>query len=67
MLTAGGSGYFRMQAVQPHVKAGRLHLVPGAPRFSYPVYVVHSANADESMIAPALDGLRALPGITRAA
>jgi DNA-binding transcriptional LysR family regulator len=66
VLTAGGSGYFRMQAVQPHVKAGRLHLAPGAPRFSYPVYVVHSANADESMIAPALDGLRALPGITRA-
>jgi DNA-binding transcriptional LysR family regulator len=61
VLAAGGSGYFRLQAVEPHLKAGALHLVPGAPKFSYPVYVVRSANADEAALAPALAGLRALP------
>jgi LysR family transcriptional regulator, flagellar master operon regulator len=60
VLSAGGSGYFRMQAVHRHVEAGRLHLVSGAPRFSYPVYVVCSANADEGVLAPALAGLRTL-------
>lgn len=63
VLAAGGAGYFRMQAVQPHVKAGRLHLVAGAPRFSYPIYVVHSANADTSVLTPALTGLRSLPSV----
>jgi DNA-binding transcriptional LysR family regulator len=58
VLAAGGSGYFRMQAVQPHLESGRLHLVKGAPRFSYPVYVVHSATADAAVLAPALAGLR---------
>jgi LysR family transcriptional regulator, flagellar master operon regulator len=60
VLSAGGFGYFRMQAVHHHVEAGRLHLVPGAPRFSYPVYLVYSANADEGVLAPALAGLRTL-------
>jgi DNA-binding transcriptional LysR family regulator len=60
VLAAGGSGYFRTQALQPHLESGRLHVVPGAPRFSYPVYVVHSATADEAVMAPALAGLRAI-------
>lgn len=63
VLSEGGSGYFRMQALHPHIEAGRLHLVPDAPRFSYPVYVVYSANADETVLAPALAGLRALPAV----
>lgn len=61
VLSAGGSGYFRMQVVRPHIQAGRLHLAPDAPRFSYPVYVVHSTNVDEDTLAPALSGLRGLP------
>jgi DNA-binding transcriptional LysR family regulator len=60
VLAAGGSGYFRMQALRPHLEAGRLHLVPDAPKFSYPVYVVHSAVADEAVLAPALAGLRTI-------
>ena len=60
VLSAGGSGYFRTEAVHQHLEAGRLHLVPDAPRFSYPVYVVSSANADEGVLAPALAGLRTL-------
>ena len=58
VLEAGGTGYFRRQAIQPHLKTGRLHLVRGAPRFSYPVYVVHSAQADDALLAPVLAGLR---------
>jgi DNA-binding transcriptional LysR family regulator len=62
VLSAGGSGYFRMQAIQPHLDSGSLHVVAGAPRFSYPVYVVHSATADAAVLAPALAGLRAIAG-----
>lgn len=58
VLSAGGSGYFRKRAVLPHIAAGRLHLVPGAPQFSYPVYVVHGANADDAVLGPSLAGLR---------
>jgi DNA-binding transcriptional LysR family regulator len=58
ILAAGGSGYFRRRAVAPHIAAGRLHRVPGAPQFSYPVYAVHSADADDAVLGPALAGLR---------
>jgi len=60
VLSVGGAGYFRMRAVEPHIAAGLLHFVPAAPRFSYPVYVVHSVNADDAVLAPALAGLHAI-------
>ncbi|MBX3571614.1 MAG: LysR family transcriptional regulator [Mesorhizobium sp.] len=60
LLTAGGSGYVRMSAVEPHIAEGRLHLVPEMPQFSYPVYAVHSANSDESVVGPALAGLHSI-------
>jgi LysR family transcriptional regulator, flagellar master operon regulator len=63
VLAAGGSGYFRMQALRPHLEAGRLKLVRGAPRFSYPVYAVSSANADDSVLEPALAGLRSITAL----
>lgn len=60
VLAAGGSGYFRMSVVQPHISAGRLHLVPEMPQFSYPIYAVQSASADESVVGPALAGLHSI-------
>ena len=45
VLAKGGSGYFRMRAVRPHLKAGKLRLVPRSPEYSYPIYVVYSDNA----------------------
>ena len=60
LLSAGGSGYVRMSAVQPHIAEGRLHLVPEMPQFSYPVYAVHSANSDETVVGPALGGLHSI-------
>ncbi|MGE5513731.1 MAG: LysR family transcriptional regulator [Bacteroidota bacterium] len=58
ILARGGSGYFRMRAVRPYLTSGQLKLVQDAPQFSYPIYVVYSADADDSVMQPALAGLR---------
>lgn len=58
VLAAGGSGYFRQRIAAPHIAAGRLHPVPGAPSFFYPIYAVCSAQADDELVALALKGLR---------
>jgi DNA-binding transcriptional LysR family regulator len=58
VLLDGGSGYFRMHAVQPYLESGQLHLVPGAPHFSFPVYATYSTNVDASTLAAALAVLR---------
>jgi DNA-binding transcriptional LysR family regulator len=60
ILAVGGSGYFRMEAARPHLEAERLHLVPHKPRFSYSVYAVYSAKADEELMARVRNGLRAV-------
>ncbi|MCC6777890.1 MAG: LysR family transcriptional regulator [Hyphomicrobiales bacterium] len=66
ILEAGGSGYFRQRVVAPHVAAGKLHLVAGAPSFFYPIYAVCSAQADDDVIALALDGLRSIAAAGKA-
>jgi len=58
VLAAGGSGYFRKRSIQPYIDSGALRLMPGAPQFSYPIYVVYSANVDQAVLEPALIGLR---------
>jgi DNA-binding transcriptional LysR family regulator len=60
ILAVGGSGYFRMEAARPHIEAGRLHLMPGKPRFSYSVYAVYSAKADERLMERVRTGLRSV-------
>jgi DNA-binding transcriptional LysR family regulator len=60
VLLEGGSGYFRMHAVQRHLASGKLHLVPGAPRFSFPVYATHSTNVEAATLGAALTVLRAV-------
>jgi DNA-binding transcriptional LysR family regulator len=60
ILAAGGSGYFRMHVVEPLIASGQLRLVPGAPQFSYPIYVVTSADAEHTLLGPALAGLRSV-------
>jgi LysR family transcriptional regulator, flagellar master operon regulator len=59
ILSAGGSGYFRMEAARPHLEAKRLHLVEGMPVFSYSIHAVHSAKADEALLDRVRIGLRA--------
>ncbi|HXI35461.1 MAG TPA: LysR family transcriptional regulator [Burkholderiales bacterium] len=58
ILKAGGSGYFRQNAVAPYLRSGRLGLVRGAPEFLYPAYAVYSEDADPKIVTPALAGLR---------
>jgi DNA-binding transcriptional LysR family regulator len=60
IVKAGGSGYFRMGAAKPFLETGRLHLVKGAPSFSYPIYAIFSAEADEALVNQALDGVRSV-------
>lgn len=60
ILEAGGMGYFRMRAVQSYLEDGRLYRVHDAPEFLYPGYAVYGTNADETVLRPALDGLRAV-------
>jgi DNA-binding transcriptional LysR family regulator len=60
VLSEGGSGYFRMHSVQSHLASGRLHLVPGAPHFSFPVYATYSTNVDAATLGAALTVLRAV-------
>lgn len=60
ILEAGGSGYFRQRVVAPHIAAGRLHPVPGAPSFFYPIYAVCSAQAEDDLVRLAIDGLRSI-------
>ncbi len=61
VLKDGGSGYFRLHAVEPYLRSGRLALVRGAPEFLYPAYAVYSENADDpKVVEPALAGLRAV-------
>jgi DNA-binding transcriptional LysR family regulator len=59
ILTVGGSGYFRMEAARPHLERGKLHLVADKPRFSYSIYALYSAKADELLMERVRTGLRA--------
>ena len=38
ILRAGGTGYFRKGVVAPHIAAGELEAVEGAPEFTYPAF-----------------------------
>ena len=59
ILTVGGSGYFRMEAARPHLERGKLHLMADKPRFSYSIYALYSAKADEQLMERVRTGLRA--------
>ena len=67
LLAAGGSGYFRESVAKPHLRAGRLHRVTGAPEFLYPAYAVYPENADTEVLEPALEGLRKVASRLRGA
>ena len=59
ILAHGGSGYFPLRSLRPHLDAGRLHLVEGAPTFTRPAYMVFSeAPNDPELLELAKRGLR---------
>lgn len=55
ILKNGGSGYFPMRIVLPHLAAKRLHIVARAPEFSVPAYVVYPIDSEREVIASAID------------
>ena len=58
LLSAGGTGYFRLDVVRDHLESGRLRRVPGMPEFLYPAYAAYAVSADARIVNPALAGLR---------
>ncbi len=59
ILSAGGSGYFRLSVIRPYLDTGQIFLVPQAPEFSYSVHAVYSLHADAELISASRVGLRA--------
>jgi DNA-binding transcriptional LysR family regulator len=57
ILQSGGSGYFPRRLVDSHLASGRLHLVPRAPDFRLPAYVVHPDEAPPA-VAMAVASIR---------
>jgi LysR family transcriptional regulator, flagellar master operon regulator len=60
VLENGGSGYFARRIVAPQLKAGRLHVVAGAPEFAMPAYVAYPGDSDDAVIADAVALMRHL-------
>ena len=58
LLTAGGSGYFRIGTVNPFLADGRLRRVAGTPEFSHSAYAVYATRRDLTVINRVLDGLK---------
>lgn len=54
----GGSGYFRTRVVQTYLQDGTLELVPQAPEFSYPVYLLYPRDRHNLINANALQVLK---------
>ncbi len=54
VLNNGGSGYFPRRIVQPHLDAGKLHAIAGAPSFHLPAYAIYPADHDVAVFGNAL-------------
>lgn len=50
LLRTGGTGYFRLSAVLPHLRGGQLYRVAGAPEFSYSMHMVYPNRAERSLL-----------------
>lgn len=62
ILEHGGSGYFPARIVAPHLAAGTLHLVEGAPHFIMPAYAISRAGTQDGAQAEALAMIRKMAG-----
>ncbi|AIB15426.1 hypothetical protein ABAZ39_26415 (plasmid) [Azospirillum argentinense] len=58
----GGTGHFPRSLVQPMLDQGVGEVVPEAHPFSLPIYAVHPAEPDVSVLETAFEGLRAILG-----
>lgn len=63
ILRVGGRGYFRKGVAAPYIVNGELELVPSAPEFLYPAYVVYAEENEARIdVQVALKGLRQVVG-----
>jgi DNA-binding transcriptional LysR family regulator len=58
VLENGGSGYFPIRLVRPHLQSGRLTMLSGGPEFGLSAYVVYPTDAQPDVVGPALDVIR---------
>jgi DNA-binding transcriptional LysR family regulator len=65
VLENGGSGYFPIRIVRPHIQANRLMPVCGAPEFRLPAYVVYPLDDQCDFLESALDHIRYLAKLER--
>jgi DNA-binding transcriptional LysR family regulator len=54
LLHNGGSGYFPLRIVLPHLRSKKLTVVGRAPEFSLPAYAVYSTEFDKDVFRNAL-------------
>jgi DNA-binding transcriptional LysR family regulator len=54
----GGSGYFPLRLVAPHLESGRLHRRPLAPEFRLPAYAVYPDDPASEVVGLALGAMR---------
>lgn len=55
LLRNGGSGYFPLRIVLPHIRAKRLTMVSKAPEFPMPAYVVYPTEFDPGIFRNAIE------------
>jgi LysR family transcriptional regulator, flagellar master operon regulator len=58
VLANGGSGYFPIRVIRPHLESGRLSMVSGTLEFALPAYLVYPAEAASDALQVALEGIR---------
>ncbi|CAN5922307.1 LysR family transcriptional regulator [soil metagenome] len=58
VLENGGSGYFPIRLVRPHLESGRLTLLAGGPEFALSAYLVYPIDSDPDVFGPALSVIR---------
>lgn len=58
VLEHGGSGYFPIRLLRPHLRSGKLALISGGPEFVLSAYVVYPVDAAPDVITPALEVIR---------
>jgi LysR family transcriptional regulator, flagellar master operon regulator len=58
ILQSGGSGYFPLRLVTPHLESRRLHRGPLAPEFRLPAYGVYPDEPESDAVGLALGAMR---------
>ena len=60
ILSRGMAGYLPAEHAKPFLDSGQLHLVPNAPRFSYPVWVSWRSDLSPTLLSTAMTELRSV-------